>query len=105
MEDQLICAMCNSLYDTEDKWAAHTLECDKTKRFKKFKCEACMYSTNKSSDIKRHVARMYIKTVSDRRDSETDWERQDPGPVIDILGPLSDLEQGVMSETPQKSTN
>lgn len=64
-----------------------------------------MYATNKSSDIKRHVARMYIKTVSDRRDSEIDWERQDPGPVIDILGPLSDLEQDVMSETPQKSPN
>ncbi|VDI71673.1 Hypothetical predicted protein [Mytilus galloprovincialis] len=48
---------------------------------------------------------MYIKTVSDRRDSEIDWERQDPGPVIDILGPLSDLEQDVMSETPQKSPN
>ncbi|CAC5416300.1 unnamed protein product [Mytilus coruscus] len=43
------------------------------------------------------------KTVSDRLDSETDLERQDPGPVIDMLGPLSDSEHDVTSET-QKST-
>ncbi|CAC5391315.1 unnamed protein product [Mytilus coruscus] len=72
---------------------------EQTKRFKKLKCEDCSHATNKSSDIKRHVARNHPKTVSDRLDSETDWESQDPKPVIDILGSLSDSEQDVTKES------
>ena len=117
VEDELRCAMCNLVFETEEKWKDHTLECAKSKRVKKFKCDDCTYATNKSCDMKRHVSRMHPQKVDDSRivveeveevseekvdneglsddraNTDTEWERQDPGTMSNIFGEISDSDK------------
>ena len=88
-QDELRCAMCSKMFESEDDWTKHTLECAKTRRVKRFRCQTtgCTYATNKSCDMKRHIANKHSKKTVESAGETTDWEKQDPG---DLIGYISD---------------
>ena len=95
-DDELRCAMCNTMFGAEEEWIKHTLECAKQRRVKKFKCKDCDYATNKACDMKRHVARKH--PVSAKVVEDSDWEKQDPGDMDDIFGVDTDSDKEAEKE-------
>ena len=107
--DELRCAMCNQMFETEEEWQTHTLDCAKKRRVKKFKFSECTYATNKSCDMKRHKSKMHQKSNEEKKVVEsdtTDWEKQDPGSMADVIGDVSEDERVVqVTLTPPVTTD
>ncbi|CAC5410677.1 unnamed protein product [Mytilus coruscus] len=81
------CPVCQVRFNTEKELEDHVLACVKKRSSEEeYLCDLCPYATSRKSDFTRHQRRRHAASLSAIDDTNSEWEKQNPGTLSDVLG-------------------
>lgn len=92
-------------FDTEEAWEAHIVQSAKTKRdwlVYSYSAAGCNYLSQRRSDYNRHYRRKHGLVGID---SDSDWEKCNPGSLSDIIGDPTSTSGNETSVIKKKTPN
>ncbi|CAC5418491.1 unnamed protein product [Mytilus coruscus] len=82
--------VCQVRFETEKDLEDHVLACVKKRSAEEeFLCDICPYTTSRKSDFMRHQRRSHPKSLSTIEDTDSEWEKQNPRTLSDVIGESS----------------
>ncbi|CAC5423471.1 unnamed protein product [Mytilus coruscus] len=71
----------------------HVLACVKKRSSEEeYLCDLCPYATSRKSDFTRHQRRRHAASLSAIDDTDSEWEKQNPGTLSDVLWRTSEIQ-------------
>ncbi|XP_071138092.1 uncharacterized protein [Mytilus edulis] len=81
------CPVCQVRFQTEKELEDHVIACAKRRSSEEeYLCDLCPYATSRKSDFTRHQRRRHAASLSAIDDTDSEWEKQNPGTLSDVLG-------------------
>ncbi|CAC5357284.1 unnamed protein product [Mytilus coruscus] len=80
------CPVCQVRFNTEKELEDHVLACVKRSSEEEYLCDLCPYATSRKSNFTRHQRRRHAASLSAIDDTDSEWEKQNPGTLSDVLG-------------------
>ncbi|XP_076078918.1 uncharacterized protein LOC143048964 [Mytilus galloprovincialis] len=81
------CPVCQIRFQTEKELEDHVIGCAKRRSSEEeYLCDWCPYATSRKSDFTRHQRRRPAASLSAIDDTDSEWEKQNPGTLSDVLG-------------------
>ncbi|CAG2249596.1 unnamed protein product [Mytilus edulis] len=82
-----MCPVCQIRFQTEKELEDHVIGCAKRRSSEEeYLCDWCPYATSRKSDFTRHQRRRHAASLPAIDDTDSEWEKQNPGTLLDVLG-------------------